>query len=199
MPAPNEDDVKPVLEPYADIIVSIMRRAWADWLESGYAPTWEFARARANFISAQMAFYARQAFEDEPGIYIVEKDETLKFLAGDRVLFRLKKGDEVGLTANIPTQQVLAYHDHDQNMFGMPEVQRVDAVYILNTLETDIHDILIVARDGKQLAWTYSLLDGAEGVAALPLPQDSPPDAAPGRRLVRAKAHEKDAEAKPRK
>lgn len=199
MPAPNEDDVKPVLEPYADIIISIIRRAWADWLESGYVPTWEFARARANFISAQMAFYARQAFEDEPGIYIVEKDETLKFLADGRVLFRLKKGDEAGLTANIPTQQVLAYHDHDQNMFGMLEVQRVDAVYILNTLETDIQDILVVARDGKHLAWTYSLLDGAEGVEALPLPQTSPPDAAPGRRLVRAKAQKKDAEAKLRK
>lgn len=199
MPAPNEDDVKPVLEPYAGIIVTIMRRAWEDWLESGYALTWEFARARANFISAQMASYAREAFEDEPGIYIVEKDETLKFLADDRVLFRLKKGDEAGLTANIPTQQVLAYHDHDQNMFGMPEVQRVDVVYILNTLETDIHEILVVARDGKHLAWTYSLLDGAEGVAALPLPEASPPDAAPGRRLVRAKVLGKDADAKPRK
>ncbi|MEM1105758.1 MAG: hypothetical protein AAGH87_05155 [Pseudomonadota bacterium] len=199
MPAPNEDDVKRVLEPYSGIIVSIMRRAWEDWLNSGYAATWEFARARANYISAQMAFYAREAFEDEPGIYIVEKDETLKFLADDRVVFRLKKADEAGLTANIPTQQVLAYHDHDQNMLGLPEVQRVDAVYILNTLETDIHDIFVVARDGKQLAWTYSLLDGAEGVVALPLPEASPPDVAPGRRLVRAKALGKDAETKPRK
>lgn len=199
MPAPNEDDVKPVLEPYADIIVSIMRRAWADWMGTEYVATWEFKRGRANFISAQMAHYAREAFADEPGIYIVEEDETLKFLAGDQVLFRLKKADEAGLTANIATQRELAYHDHNQNMFGMPEIQRVDAVYILNTLETDIHDILIVARDGKQLAWTYSLLDSVEGIEALPAPETAPPDAAPGRRLVRAKAHGKDAEAKPRK
>lgn len=199
MAAPNEDDVKFVLEPYANAIVSIIRRAWQDWMESGYAATWEFKRARANFVSAQIALYAREAFEDEPNIYIVEKDETLKFLANDRVLFRLKKADMTGLTANIPTQQVLAYHDHDQNLFDLPEVQRVDAVYILNTLETDIHDILIVARDGERLAWTYSLLDGAEGVEALPIPETTPPEAAPGRRLVRAKAPQKDAEAKPRK
>ncbi|WP_370235357.1 MULTISPECIES: hypothetical protein [Henriciella] len=198
MAAPIEAQVRPILQPYAATITSIMRRAWADWMESGYAAAWEFKRARANFVSAQMAHYARESFDGEPGLHIVEKDETLKFLADDLVLFRLKKADDTGLTANIPTQQVLAYHDHDQNLFGLPEVQRVDAVYILNTLETDIQDILVVARDGKHLAWTYSLLDGAEGVESLPLPKTSPPDAAPGRRLVRAKAPEKGAETKPR-
>ena len=199
MTTPILTDVKTILEPHVSTIVSIMHRAWRDWMESGYAATWEFKRTRANFVWAQMITYAREAFENDADIHIVEKDETLKFLAGDRVLFRLKKGNETGLTANIPTQQVLAYHNHAQDMFGMPEVQRVDVVYIVNVLETDISDVLVVARDGKQLAWTYSLMEESEVVDTLPFPGVAAPHTPPGPRLVRAKTTQKGAEIKPQK
>jgi len=55
--APNLDDVKPVLNPHIPTVVSIVRKAWRDWMESGYAATWEFKRNRANFIWAQMATF----------------------------------------------------------------------------------------------------------------------------------------------
>jgi len=195
--APNLDDVKPVLNPYIPTVVSIVHKAWRDWMESGYAATWEFKRNRANFVWAQMATYAREAFENHSQVYIVEKDETLKFLVNNTVLFRLKKGTETGLTSNIPTQQVLAYHDHEQDLFGMPAVQRVDVVYILNVLETDIQDILVVARNGKQLAWTYSLLEENVAVDALPFIEVPAPNNAPGPRLVKAKTAQRGAVSKP--
>ena len=119
MAPPDIEDVRTVLEPYEATIIDIIRQAWRDWIDSGFGAVWEFKRNRANFVWAQMAHYAREVFGGEPDVHIVEKDETLKFLVDDRVLFRLKKGDEVGLTANIPTQQVLAYHDHDQDLFGL--------------------------------------------------------------------------------
>ena len=197
MLAPNLDDVKPVLNPHIPTVVSILHKAWRDWMDSGYAATWEFKRNRANFVWAQMATYAREAFENHPQVHIVEKDETLKFLVNGTILFRLKKGTETGLTSNIPTQQVLAYHDHEQDLFGMPAVQRVDVVYILNVLETDIQDILVVARNGKQLAWTYSLLEENEAVDTLPFIEVPAPANAPGPRLVKAKTAQRGAVAKP--
>lgn len=198
MPAPNQDVVEDVLSPFSDVIVDVFRQSWQDWIDSGFQSTWEFKRTRANFVWAQMAIRAKEVFEHYPDVRIIEENETLKFLVSDTVLFRLKKGDKSGLTANIKTQLVLAYHDHDVDLFGFPEIHRVDIVYVLNTLETDIYEILVVGRDGDRVEWTFSLLSSGEGVVELPMPSDPPSDAAPVRALVRPKATQKGADTKSR-
>jgi hypothetical protein len=136
---------------------------------------WEQIIDRANF-----------AFAEEPGVHIIDGQETFKFLVDGSVLFRFKKGDDAGVTANIPTQIALAFHDHEQDLFGLPEVNRVEVIYQLNMLETEIVDVLVVARDGNAIAWSYSLLDSGEGVVPLPMPAPSEePPAKPAVRLVR--------------
>lgn len=199
MSIPVKAEVEGVLDPLRPAIVDIMRGAWSDWLGSPYPGQWEHKRTRANFVWAQMAVRARDAWYDHPSIHIFDRNETLKFLANDRVLFRLKKGDENGIAANIPTQEVLAYHDHGQDLFGLPEVHRVDVVYQLNVLETHIRDIMVVARDDGHVVWAYSLLESADGVEALPMPTTEPPAVAPARRLVRARLAQPNENAKPRR
>lgn len=199
MPIPVKNEVEAAIAPLQTAIVDIMRSAWADWLDSPYVGQWEHKRTRANFVWAQIAWRAREAFQEDPAVHIIDSNETLKFLVNDSVLFRLKKGDDKGLTANIATQQVLAYHDHDKDLFGLPEVHRVDIVYQLNLLETDINDVVVVARDEGQIIWTYSLLDSAEGVVVLPIPETEQPVDSPARRLVRMRASERDAESEPRR
>ena len=74
------------------------------------------------------------------------------------------------MTSNYPTQLALAFHEHEQDLFGLPEVVRVEVAYTFNALKTEIADVIVVGRDGKTVAWTYSLMDAADGVVPLPMP-----------------------------
>ena len=79
-----------------------------------------------------------------PGVRIINGHETFKFLLDDQVLFRFKKGNEAGLSVNVPTQLALAFHNHNQDLLGLADVHRVEVVYQLNWLETEIFDVIVV-------------------------------------------------------
>lgn len=175
MPVPPQDDVRAALEPIHAQITDIVLGGWGDWRGSTQIGTWRCKRSRANFVWEQIIDRAHKEFDGAQGVRILEGHETFKFLVSNRVLFRFKKGDEAGLSANIPTQLALAFHDHDQDLFGFLDVYRVEIVYQLNRLETEVSDILVAARDEDRLAWVYSLLNRGEGVVPLPTPEPPEP------------------------
>lgn len=174
MPIPNQAVVKPIMDEISNAIVAIIRESWDDWMASEYVGVWRCKRSRANFVWEQITGKANDALMDHDEIHIIEGAETLKFLMKDQVLFRFKKADNAGRTANVATQMALAFHNHNQDLFGLPEVQRVEVVYKLNRLETAVQDICVVARDGDRVAWEYSLLDAGDAVAPLPMPEPKP-------------------------
>lgn len=184
MPVPPLEEVRSAFDPVRELVVEAVLGGWKDWRVSPQLGVWRCKRSRANFVWEQIIDRAHMAFDSVARVRIVDGQETFKFLVDDRVLFRFKKGDEAGLSANVPTQIAIAFHDHEQNLFGLPEVHRVDVVYQLNQLETDIADILVVARDGERVAWTYSLLDYGEGVVPLP-PTQLPEPTKPAVRVIR--------------
>lgn len=171
MPIPSETTVRPILDEIRDQIISAVRGAWNDWLASDHNGVWRCKRSRANFIWEQIIDRAHAALLDHNAVHVIEGNETMKFLVQDTVLFRFKKADETGRSSNVSTQLALAFHDHEQDLLGLPEVQRVEVVYKLNRLETQISDIGVVARDGDLIAWEYSLLDAGEAVVPLPIPE----------------------------
>jgi len=174
MPIPNEATVRPILNEVRDQVVSAIQNAWEDWLASDFNGVWRCKRSRANFVWEQIIDHAHAALLDHGDVHVIDGNETMKFLVQDTVLFRFKKADETGKSSNVATQLALAFHDHEQDLFDMPEVQRVEVVYKLNRLETKIDDICVVARDGDLIAWEYSLLDAGEGVVPLPMPEPMP-------------------------
>ncbi len=186
MPVPPKEAIQPILDNLREPVVAVVLGAWDDWIASPYLGVWRCKRSRANFVWEQIIDRAHIAFAEEPSVRVIDGQETFKFLIEDSVLFRFKKGDDAGVTANIPTQIALAFHDHEQDLFGLPEVSRIEVVYQLNMLETEVVDVLVVARDGNAIAWSYSLLDSGEGVVQLPIPapSDEPPSK-PAVRLVR--------------
>jgi hypothetical protein len=174
MPIPSEATVRPVLDEISEQIVSAIRGAWEDWLASDRNGVWRYKRSRANFVWEQIIERANNALLGADAVHVIDGHETMKFLVQDTVLFRFKKADETGRSSNVATQLALAFHDHDEDLFGLPEVQRVEVVYKLNRLETQIDDICVVARNGDQVAWEYSLLDAGEASVPLPLPEPKP-------------------------
>ncbi|KEO53487.1 hypothetical protein [Thioclava pacifica] len=174
MPIPSEANVRPVLDEIREHVVSAIREAWEDWLGSDRNGVWRYKRSRANFVWEQIIERANNALLDHDAVHVIDGHETMKFLVRDTVLFRFKKADETGRSSNVATQLALAFHDHDEDLFGLPEVQRVEVVYKLNRLETQIDDICVVARNGDQIAWENSLLDSDEVTVSLPMPEPKP-------------------------
>ena len=184
MSVPPRAVVQPIIDKHRGSIVAAVLGGWDDWLTSPHPGVWRCKRSRANFVWEQIIERAYGAFDGSPDIRIIRGHETFKFLIDDRILFRFKKGDGNGLSANLPTQFALAFHDHNQDLLGLPEVHRVEVVYQLNRLETQIADVLVVARVREVVVWTCSLLDSAAGVTPLPMPAPGQPPF-PARRLVR--------------
>ncbi|PJE30343.1 hypothetical protein SAMN06297129_0796 [Pseudooceanicola antarcticus] len=174
MSVPVEVTVRPILNEIRSEVISAIQEAWADWLASDFNGAWRCKRSRANFVWEQIIERASSALFDHDLVHVIEGHETVKFLVRDTVLFRFKKADEMGRSSNVATQLALAFHDHDCDLFGLPEVQRVEVVYKLNSLETKISDICVVARNGNQVAWEYSLLDAGEVAVPLPMPEPKP-------------------------
>lgn len=184
MSAPLLPEVRAVLEKHEERLANIVLSSWGDWRTSPCAGVWRTKRGAAVFMWEQMIVRAHEEFDGVAGVHIIEGDETFKFLVDNRVLFRFKKADEAGLSANTPTQMALAFHDHETNLFGLPEVMRVEVVYQLNRLETAVDDILVVCRDGNRVAWTYSVLNRAAGDGQVPIDLPVVPTS-PAERLVR--------------
>jgi hypothetical protein len=174
MPIPNQAVVDPIIDEIRDQIVAIIHQAWDDWMESDFVGIWRCKRSRANFVWEQIIGKAHAEFAELESVHIIEGTETLKFLMQDQVLFRFKKADDAGRTANVATQMALDFHNHERDLLGLPEVQRVEVVYKLNKLETAVSDICVVARDGDRVAWEYSLLVAADVVVPLPMPDPEP-------------------------
>lgn len=186
MSVPRKEIVQPIIDRHREPIVAAVLGAWNDWLKSPRIGIWRCKRSRATFVWEQIIERAHIEFNGSPNVRIINGHETFKFLLEEQVLFRFKKGDEAGLSVNVPTQLALAFHDHDQNLLGLDDVQRVEVLYQLNWLETEISDVIVVGRDKHVVVWSYSLLDSAEGVVPLPMPE--PGDGFPtnpARQLVR--------------
>ena len=183
MSMPQAHTVQPVIAQFREIIVTSLLTAWREWRESPFIGIWT-DRGRANFIWEQTIVHMRRRFTDCPDVRIIRKNETYLFLLHEQVCFRVKKGDEAGLSKNISTLFAINYNDPQQSLPGIPDAQRVEIIYQVNREGSEIIDILVVARIGSTVIWSYSLLGGAEEFMLVP-PFVDDPSVGPGLPLIR--------------
>jgi len=169
-----EPQVREVLGEHESTILDIVRAAWDDWLASPHRSQIRYRRTRANLMHDFMVRRAITAFDGNRDVHIIHQDETAKFLFGQQVLVRLKKGDGNFLGSNIETQAVLAFTDPQLTISGLPDVQKVDVIYVLNDLETTIARVAVTARDNDVRLWSYDIED-RRGATLLPLPRPAAP------------------------
>lgn len=196
----TQAEIEARLKPYMPRIVRVILDAWADWMVSGKNGRWKRRRSRANYVWEELACGAEAAFTHDPSVRVHPKHQSCWFHIDD-VVFRLKKSDSSGLTSNYPTQAALDYHDQQEDLPGIPRVQRLEVTYVLNKLETAVQDILLVARDQGRVLWCSSLLRNDEGGNVVPImvpaaPQ--PPAPAPKTIKIPVKSkHDKKTENEP--
>ncbi len=171
----DETEVRRILSAFEPTILDIVHGAWGDWMASPHRSTLRYPRTRACLVHEFMVKRAIEAFDGSNDVHVIHQDETAKFLIRQELLLRLKKGDSNGLGCNIETQAVLNFTDPQMVIPGLPDVQKVDVVYILNTIETQIDRVAVAARDNGTRLWSYDIEDRrAAPVLPLPQPTSSP-------------------------
>jgi hypothetical protein len=194
MPVANQQTVKRILAAREPVVTDIVLDAWDQWWNNPERPML-FRRTRATLVHNYMMNLSGSGFAGDRGVYLVQKQESLFFVADQLLVFRFKKGDVIGLSSNIETQAALAFNDPQQMLPELPDLDRVDIAYVLNPLETLVDRILVVARDSSRVVWSYSIYPRAAGAAqspaTLPIQPVPPASADTVVRLPAAKTEEK--------
>lgn len=180
------EEVKAALSPYHVRIKQVVIEGYDEWRRvaafratSGYSPVL-YSRTVANYVFDAIARNAQTVFGREKAVRIRQETQTIKFIFAGKVIVRFKKGDEDHLGKNILTQAILDYLDPQQTLPGFPpEAAKVEIVWTANEIGTAVEDVVVVARDGNTLLWSYRIDDDAGeagGVSVLPFPDGPTPD-----------------------
>jgi hypothetical protein len=154
----DEDIVRGVLRSYEDAIFKAVHGAWSDWRELPLAGRLLFpGRTRACLVHDFMVQRAIAAWTGDRAVRVIRRDETAKFVVAEQVLLRFKKADDRGLGSNIPTQASVDFTEQQHDLPGIPNVHKVEVVYALNRLQTQIDRVAVVARDGDSVIWDYAM------------------------------------------
>jgi hypothetical protein len=176
----DEDVVRVALANHETLIYQAVHEAWGDWKALQLAGRLMFmGRSRACLVYDFIVQRVRSAFDGNKNVRVITRDETAKFLFNDQVVVRFKKANENGLGSNIETQATMDFVDQQQELPGIPDVHKVEILYVLNRFQTHIDQVQVVARDGNTILWNY-VLAPAESAGIVPLPLT--PAAEPERR-----------------
>jgi hypothetical protein len=175
-----------LIAPYAADLVDIMELAWSDWMASPVARSMEHPRVRANMIWNQIVAHGRDKFHARDGIRIDSMGHyQAGFVIEDRYFIRPKFGNSTLCSRNFPTQSALAFNDQGCDLFG--GIGRLDLVYTLNDLETELAEVCLVQRHKKSNVWVIPLIAEADD-QQLPIPYIPPaPGGSPADRIIKPK------------
>lgn len=170
-------EAEEALNPFHGRIRHVIDGAFQDLLElrsclkaKGVAP-FIYDRTTANILFDFVIQRANAEFGPDPDVRVIDQSQTVKFCFGDKVLLRFKKGDKDHLGRNLLTQAVIDFVSVETFLPGMPPAAaKVEILYSMNDLETEIESVIVAARDGDQMLWHYEIdSPGAGNVVGLPL------------------------------
>lgn len=171
----DQTAVEATLKEFEPAILRVVHRAWIEVRQLPLSAPLEFPRTRACLVQDIMVRRAKAEFSDNPRVRIVARDETIKFVFDEAVVARFKKADASGLGSNIQTQAVMQFVDQQQELPGLPDMHKVEVLYHLNKLQTQIEHVTVVARDDDRMLWHYAITpeDSAQ-VVMFPAGQEEP-------------------------
>jgi len=166
----DEHAVRAVLAKYEPVLFAAIHGGWDDWRALGLGGRLLFqARSRACVVYDFIVQRAMAALADDHAVRVLRRDETVKFVFHDTVAMRFKKANENGLGSNIRTQATLGFVEQQMELPDVPNVHKVEVVYVLNDLQTRIEQVLVAARDGDVCLWNYDLeADAGAQIISMP-------------------------------
>ena len=174
MPMADEQAVRAVLTKYEPVLFAATHGGWDDWRALGLGGRLLFqARSRACVVYDFIVQRAMAALAEDPAVRVLRRDETVKFVFHDTVALRFKKANEKGLGSNIRTQATLGFVEQQLELPDVPNVHKVEVVYVLNDLQTRVEQVLVAARDGDVCLWNYDVKVDV-GAQVIPMPARLP-------------------------
>ena len=167
-----QDRVEPILGVFAVRLRAVLDRAMEDWLATPSRGQFMYSRTRANIIFDHIIRHALTEFngDGDSTVKALREPQSVKFLFHGSVVARFKKGNARGVGANIETQAVLDYIAPQSSFAGLPDIHRVEIVYLLNFLGTGFAEVAIVARNMRSRVWSYPLVGRASAeIVHLPM------------------------------
>ncbi len=175
---PTEPYVRAVLGQYEPSLCALFDRSWQSLSSFPGRSQIDFKRTVATLMHQFLMNEVRAELSDKPHIRFMENHETIRLLIDKTLVVRLKKMNSRGYSRAIPTQATLSLTNATPTLFNsseMPSVFNIDMGYVLNALETRIEHILVVARFGDSVIWSYEADRGAGIVAGTIVPIPSAP------------------------
>ena len=194
MSYPEEDLVRDVLKPLDEVLIDVHLKAWGRLISNPEWPTLAFVSTGSKMMHDFVVQEAAFALDDMPGVHKIAHDKSVRYLVGDRVLFRFKKGNRDGLGSNIDTKANYDFIDADVDLLNLPGIMKVEVLWYPNRLMTKLDKVEVAARDGKSRLWGYALGEEPD-IGMLPTPLPIQP-AAPSVPLVTMKPVDKTGENK---
>jgi hypothetical protein len=180
MPTASMDDVRRIIGPEREAkLYRAFTAAWDDVAADIHKyPRWP--RTRANMVFERLAIRLQEEFADDLGVSFYFHDETVKMVLDDTILARCKKADEQGLGHNIDTQANMAFVEAQLDLPGLEDLQKIEIVYGVSPVGSEMDGIAVQSRDGDMRLWAYPIPSSAEGtepgtIIPLPLPPAPPP------------------------
>ncbi|MGJ8588539.1 MAG: hypothetical protein ACSHXW_10330 [Yoonia sp.] len=151
--------------------------ALRDWRMKERKEPLLYSRTESNYIFDAIARTGRAMFSDVEDVEVVEEAQSVKFCFGDIAVVRLKKCGPNGIGQNIPTQAVLNFNDPQMTLPGLPPAAaRIEIVWQSDELGLNIEKLIVNARHGNDVDWSFALTRPVEDTRVITLPVHDDPD-----------------------
>lgn len=168
MPTPLEDHVRAVLleRERGKNLFSAISAAWVEFCKRyPERSSWQRKSASRNLFWEVARKHLKRVTLDDDGISVVEHRDTFSLVVEDEILMRFKHASRSLMTQNVPTVEAREYDNHELDLFGRSDWQRVRLCYVLDKFETEIIWAGVAAHSRGKFLWKIELSNSGAEVA----------------------------------
>ena len=167
----SSDQAFMLLESHFPVLRKVIEGGWDFW--SSLTPRQRLTldiRAQRSVTWCGMIETAVQIFDSDPGVTVIEGENTTYFSFGGEAIVRFKKLDRSGTSANVMTQTQLDLRDPQVELPGeFGKLPLLDVGYVPNQSEDGFDAILVAAPGDSGSTWNFAIPSAASAPETLPL------------------------------
>jgi hypothetical protein len=164
----SQREVEEIINPYYDKLMDSMYKAFSDFQNIHRncisIPNLDLnKRTIASLVHDFTQARIIEAFSGMDNVYIGKFNKIFGLVIENKVFIRFKKINPDFSTSNIPTKQTRDYEDQQIEFAGFPSRPvYLYAGYQLNSTWTDINNLFIICKEGKNFQWIKNLTSSYE-------------------------------------
>jgi hypothetical protein len=153
---------------YFTRIANIINAGFQDYLNSIKAinslgiKTDFLGRTSASMIHDYIQLHAREEFEKDKEVKVIEMDGTFVLLIANKIYIRFKKMGGDMKSSNVRTERVESFYMQTLSLPGYEQLTCLTAGYILDAMATFIRNIYLTFQLNESVIWKIDLFGDSE-------------------------------------